>query len=123
MKQVNISESSMFKKCSKCGFVWPDRISFLNDAKIRMIGYQVHFNELIAGLFLFEHACGTSLAILAHEFQDLYNGPIFTESLTETEECPGYCFRENDLQPCPLKCECAYVREIIQVILNWKSRG
>lgn len=84
-----------------------------------MIGYQVHFEKLTAGLFLFEHICGTSLAIHAHEFQDLYNGPIFTERLTGTEECPGYCLHENDLRPCLAKCECAYVREVVQVILHW----
>jgi hypothetical protein len=88
---------------------------------LRLIGYQVHFEELAAGLFLFDHSCGTSLAIEAKQFQDLYSGPIFTERLTGTEECEGRCLHENDLGPCRAKCECAYVRGVVQVILNWRK--
>lgn len=88
-----------------------------------MIGYQVHFDELVAGLFLFDHICGTSFAIQAGSFQDLYDGPMFIEKLNGTEECEGYCVHKNDLRPCPAKCECAYVREIMQVILSWPKQG
>lgn len=84
-----------------------------------MIGYQVNYDELLAGMFLFNHICGTSLAISAEEFQDLYDGPIFTERLNGTEECEDHCLHESDLRPCPAKCECSFVREIVQVILNW----
>ncbi len=116
---MNALQTSSFKRCSKCGFVWPGRTSFLSDPTLRMIGYQAHFEELTTGLFLFEHGCGTSLAICADEFRDLYNGPIFAQRLTGTEECPGYCMHDHDLRPCEAKCECAYVREVVQVILNW----
>jgi hypothetical protein len=88
-----------------------------------MIGYQPLFEKLTAGLFLFNHSCGTTLATPAEAFQDLYDGPIFTERLNGTEECGGHCLHEDDLGPCPAKCECAYVREIMQVILNWPKPG
>lgn len=116
------TQSICFKICSKCGFVWPDKTSFLNDPDISIIGYQVDFEELKAGLFLFHHVCGTSLAIKAEAFQDLYDGPMFTEKLSGTENCDGYCLRKSDLRPCPAKCECAYVREIMQVVLNWPKK-
>jgi hypothetical protein len=80
-----------FKKCSKCGFLWPDRASFLTDPDLLMIGYQVSFDELMAGMFLFNHVCGTSLAISADDFRDLYDGPIFAQRLNGTEMCDGYC--------------------------------
>ncbi len=115
-------ESVGFKTCSKCGFVWPERGSFLNDPNLRMIGYQADFEELMAGTFLFNHICKTTLAIKAEDFLDLYDGPIFSERLEGTEECGGHCQHKNDLSPCPLKCECAYVREIVQVILKWPKR-
>jgi len=108
-----------FKTCSKCGFVWSERASFLGDPNLRMIGYQVDFEDLMAGTFLFNHTCRTTLAIKADDFKDLYDGPMFTERLRGTKECGGYCLHKNDLRPCPEKCECAYVREIVQVILNW----
>jgi hypothetical protein len=119
---VNTVLSTSFKTCSMCGFVWPERTSFLSDPTLRIIGYQAHLRELTAGLFLFSHTCGTSLSIQAKVFHDLYNGPIFAERLTGTEECRGYCLREDELRPCPAKSECAYVREVVQVILNWPKR-
>ncbi len=112
-----------FKTCSKCGFVWPERASFLIDPNLRLIGYQADFEELMAGTFLFNHVCKTTLAIKADDFQDLYDGPMFTERLEGTEECGGHCLHKDDLSPCPRKCECAYVREIVQVILNWPKQG
>lgn len=122
MAEVKRIQSVCFKTCSKCGFVWPERASFLSDPNLRMIGYQVHFDELMAGLFLFDHICGTALAIQADDFQDLYDGPMFTERLNGTKECEGYCLHKNDLRPCPAKCECAYVRKIMQVILSWPKQ-
>ena len=112
-----------FKKCSKCGFVWPERASFLDDPNLRLIGYQADFEELMAGTFLFNHTCKTTLAIKADDFQDLYDGPMFTERMEGTEECGGHCLHKDDLRPCPMKCECAFVREIVQVILNWPKQG
>lgn len=94
-------------------------MSFLSDPKVRMVGYQVDFDELMAGLFLFNHSCGTTFSVRAGDFQDLYKGPIFMERLNGTEECQSYCLHENDLHHCPAKCECAYVLEITQVVSKW----
>ena len=120
---MNKKQSMFFKKCPKCGFVWTEKASFLNDPDLQLIGYQVDFDELLAGLFLFHHLCGTSLSIKADVFEDLYNGPMFTERLKGSKECGGHCLRKNDLSSCPVKCECAYVREIMQVILHWPKQG
>jgi len=119
-----MSQSVSFKICPQCGFVWSGRTPFLSDPTLRLIGYQVHFEELTAGLILFNHSCGTTLSVQAKEFQDLYSGPMFSERLNGTEECQGFCVHENELRPCPVKCECAYVREVLQVISNWpKNRS
>ncbi len=112
-------QSGFFKKCSMCGFEWRERLSFLSDPTLRIIGYQSDFDQLMAGLFLFTHSCGTSLSIPAEHFEDLSRGPIFIERLNGTETCPGYCLHKDDLRPCQAKCQCAYVREIVQVILDW----
>jgi hypothetical protein len=69
-----------FKKCTFCGHRWQSRKDFLDDATTEMIGYQVNFDNLHLGLFLFNH-----------------------------------------LVPCPAKCECVYVREIMQTVRNWQK--
>jgi len=76
-----------------------------------------------AGFFLFNHSCGTTLARPVAEFQDLYDGPLFASRATGSEECPGYCLRQEDLRGCPAECECASVRAIIQIILAWPGKG
>jgi len=112
-------ENQGFKRCNVCGFLWPTRASLLSDANVQIIGYQVQFEQLLAGLFLFNHSCGETFAFEASYFQDLYDGPIFTESCAGSDVCPEYCLYEDELRPCPAECECAYVREIIQVVKNW----
>lgn len=113
-----------FKTCTICKVVWQTRDAFLDDPDIFIVGYQVHFNALTEGLFLFNHACKGTLSVKADEFTDLYNGPVFKERLTDTAECPGHCLHEHALNPCPAECECSFVREIIQIIKNWpKNKG
>lgn len=106
----------IFKVCPKCSFEWKTRDHFLGDPRIELIGYQVDFRELAAGLFLFNHICKGTLAIKAKDFEDLYSGPIFRVRATGTDECPGYCLHKKELKPCPAQCECSYVRDIIQII-------
>ena len=112
-------ENECFKQCDVCGFVWPTRDSLLSDVGVHITGYQAHFAQLLAGLFLFNHLCDGTFAIEASHFQDLYDGPIFAEPLTGTDACPEYCLYATVLLPCPAECECAYVREIIQIVKNW----
>ncbi|MDF1590083.1 MAG: hypothetical protein P1P89_01105 [Desulfobacterales bacterium] len=111
-----------FKQCSSCGAKWSNRTRFLEDPSIKLIGYQVNFEALLAGFFLFNHSCMTTLAIPAEAFEDLYDGPVFSERATGSEECPEHCIHENDLSPCPAHCECAFVREIIQSVKAWPKR-
>ncbi len=113
-----------FKKCTFCSYQWQTRNDFLEDASTDLIGYQVNFDNLILGFFLFNHlTCGTTMGIAAGLFSDLHEGPVYKERLTETEQCPEYCLHENQLEPCPQKCECAYVREIIQTVRQWPKSG
>ena len=115
-------DAGVFKRCQVCDSVWATRTEFLEDHAVQLVGYQVDFEELIAGLFLFNHACGATLAIAAAAFRDLYDGPVFSGRRTGTPECLGHCLHESDLAPCPAQCECAYVRNIIQVINGWRKR-
>lgn len=109
-----------FKECPCCGHTWLKRVEFMKDPNLGTVGYQVNFDNLLLGFFLFEHAsCGSSIAVPAGRFRDLYDGPVFSQNLAGTEDCPEYCFRESELRPCPERCECAYVREILQIVRHW----
>jgi hypothetical protein len=109
-----------FKICSYCEHVWPDKKSFLDDPAIELVGYQVNFDNLGLGLFLFNHnICHTTISIQARHFTDLYDGPVYALRKTGSEECPGHCLHHSDLEACPVQCECAFVREAIQILREW----
>lgn len=115
-----LSEERTFKTCSRCDYSWATRDAFMRDPRVECIGYQANFGELMAGLFLFNHSCMDTLGVEVSAFEDLYRGEVFEERLTGTEECPEFCLHEDELGRCPAKCECAFVREILQII---RGRG
>lgn len=117
-----MAEHNGFKECEVCGKVWPIRQGFLSDPGVRLVGYQVNFKELTGGLLLFNHTCGTTLAVHVGDCRDLYDGPIFSERRTGEDDCPSYCLHGDELRACPAVCECAYVREILQIILQWPKQ-
>ncbi len=111
--------STTFRTCSCCGTQWESRAAFLADPAIVLIGYQVNFQELMAGFFLFNHSCGTTLGLTAEQFRDLYQGPIFE---ARDGECQGHCLHQEDLEPCPTICDCAFVRELMVIIRDWPKK-
>ncbi|MBI5558683.1 MAG: hypothetical protein HY885_13710 [Deltaproteobacteria bacterium] len=115
--------AEIFKKCTACSAIWPLQADFLADPSLSLLGYQVSFKELETGFFLFSHACRNTIGLRVKQFQNLYDGVIFTEKLTGSRECPGYCLNMKELKRCPSHCECAYVREIMQIIMSWPKDG
>lgn len=112
-----------FSLCRSCGADWPTRNHFLKDPGLEIIEYRANFDDIAAGAFTFFHTCGSNLSLSVRNFNGLYEGPIFNVRATESEECPGYCLYKNNLKPCEVKCECAYVRNIIGIIKNWPKTG
>jgi hypothetical protein len=116
-EEVTMTSDAVFKSCGCCRHRWPDRDSFLNDSGLEAIGYQANHRQLHLGLFFFNHAtCRSTLTVPADRFTDLYQGPVFEKQMTRTPDCPGHCLHEDDLSRCPVACECAFVREVLQVI-------
>ena len=105
-----------FKMCKVCQKSWASREEFIADNEIMVIGYQVNSVNLGKGLFLFNHSCDGTLSIQVEAFADLYMGPIYTEKKLGSESCPGYCQYQSNLKPCPEKCECNFVRVILQIL-------
>jgi hypothetical protein len=110
----------IFKTCSCCKIPWFTRDEFLEDSNIDLVGYQVNFGNRVLGYFLFNHStCQSTIGVPASLFKDLHDGPVFSECLTGSEQCPGYCLHREVLHPCHAKCEGAYVREILQILRAW----
>jgi hypothetical protein len=106
-----------FKTCPLCAHAWTTRREFLEDDGLEVVGYQVDFREVSLGLFLFNHrSCQTTLAIRAQRFKDLYDGPVYQGCRAGDSECRGHCLRRWELQPCPVECECAWVRSLLGIL-------
>jgi hypothetical protein len=109
--------------CPCCGIKWLTRKEFLEDPEVKLLGYQVHFDCLKLGLFLFNHSCMSTFSLKAENFFDLYDGPVYQKRMTGTDVCPGYCLRRNCFEPCPAECECAFVREVLQIVKNYRKKS
>lgn len=112
-------DSVPFKICTKCHARWLRAEDFLSDPALVLTGYQANFLNLTEGLFLFNHSCHTTLAIKAKELLYLYKGPMLHGRATGGPDCPGHCLHKDVLLPCPAHCECAYVRDVLQIIQQW----
>ena len=113
-----------FKSCSICQNQWETLESFLEDPAIKLVGYMPTFDDLQNGLFLFNHTCGTTLACQVGLFTNLYDGPVYTVKKTGQSDCPGHCLNKTDFSPCPVVCNCAHVRDTLQIIKTWpKNEG
>lgn len=115
-------KNHVFKQCSNCHKSWDTRDEFLSDSSVKLFGYQASPEKLEAGLFHFYHSCNNTILIYAEVFTHLYDGLIFTDNLSGTDKCAEYCLHKYELGPCPNKCECAYVREILQTLRGWPKK-
>jgi hypothetical protein len=80
---------SAVKRCTCCGHPWSTLDAFLGDPELEVAGYQADFDDLPAGLFLFNHlTCGSTIAMAVEFFRDLYEGPIHSERATGTAALP-----------------------------------
>ncbi len=110
--------SKEFTHCPQCKTVWNRRIDFLSDTSTAIVAYNPDFENLEHGNFVFKHyTCCSNIELQVVNFKDLYDGPIYKERKTGTENCHEYCLNSSELRPCPEECECAYVREIIQTLI------
>lgn len=112
----------MFKICNSCGHQWETIESFLSDPDLEVAGYQTFFSNLTLGLFLFNHSCGTTIAIEADLLLDLYKGTFHQERQpVKDRNCPGQCLTENMLSPCSDTCKCAFISKSLDILKNWEK--
>jgi hypothetical protein len=102
-----------------CSAKWKTRDDFLNDRSLGINGYQADFENLESSLFYFTHLkkdCFSTLVLEANDFLSLYAGKKYPERRTRMDDCPGYCLEKEQLSRCDAFCECAFNREIIQIM-------
>ncbi len=121
-ENLEMGKVKVFKTCSFCGKKWKTREEFLSDKKVKLVGYQINYIDIEKGLFLFNHSCNTTIAIEVEEFMDLYKGVKYTENKLNTDECPGYCLDEKELQDCGNTCYYNQVRKLMLVILDYNKK-
>jgi len=112
-----------FKQCPNCFETWPSQEEFITDQTLELNGYTADFEKLEDGLFFFTHHnnnCFSTMAIEVKDFMNLFSGTRYPERKTGSEECPRYCLDKEQLDRCVAICECAFVREIIQVLRQKK---
>jgi len=116
-------QEEVFKECPMCGGSWKNREGFLQDGSLQINGYQADFESLESGLLFFTHhveGCHSTMALQVREFIDLNPGVRHCERKTLTKECPQYCFYESELGRCEVACECAFVRDLIDILRQRK---
>jgi hypothetical protein len=119
-----MKKDRIFKKCPSCGTTWPSRTEFIMDDLLSANGYQPDFDSLEEGLFLFTHhkqGCHSTIAVTVGNFVDLYQGPRYSERKKGTGQCEGLCMELYNLRLCKSKCECAYIREVLNIINKQKN--
>lgn len=116
-----------FKVCPSCSRVWNTMDEFCSDPELEYAGYQINFVDLEGGFFYFNHTtkeCGTTMAIAVKAFTGMSSRPFLAKHGSQPRrKCPGSCLRKGDSSPCPVECECVWVREIMQIILGWKKQS
>lgn len=110
-----------FKTCPSCFQTWETMETFLSDPTLELNGYKPDFKELEYGMFFFTHKvepCFSTMTLMVDDFRSLYQGPVYKENKALSAECPRYCIDDKQLARCEALCECAFVREIMQIILE-----
>lgn len=114
-------EKNNFKTCPGCFVAWESMEAFLSDPNLELNGYKPDFKDLEYGMFFFTHKtepCYSTMTIMVDDFKSIYSGKYYQENKALSDECPRYCIDEKQFARCDALCECAFVREIMQIIVE-----
>ena len=118
--------SGNFQVCGSCRRTWATCEKFVVDPGVRLLGLQSHAGYTDINLLVFEHACGSSISVLARRLRHLLppappGAPIVR--LLNTSECRGHCLRLRDLQACDRPCANERDRELMLLLLRMKKEA
>jgi hypothetical protein len=101
-----------FKSCSYCRSDWASLDDFMRDPEVRPLGLVIHFRDAYRSLLLFNHRCGTTLALRADELRDRLP-PLDGPSLAGQPTCNNLCLRFEELGECDQPCRHAPLRKLL----------
>ena len=78
-----MNDVAPFKTCSCCGQSWETRHDFLCDPHIILLGYQEQFDAMKPGLFLFNHAGCTTLALRVTDLEGINEVSVSQENVAD----------------------------------------
>ncbi len=112
-----------FRQCKNCGTIWQSRDAFIDDPSVKLIGFQVYFEDPDRSFLLMNHvpgdgSCQTTLAESIGTFMDLYDGQVFPEVHKGGEHCEGHCLYVYNVSRCDAPCRNAMVRRVMQILLD-----
>jgi hypothetical protein len=111
-----------FKSCSLCDWEWSSLAEFASDPDAQPLGLVIHFRDPYASLLLFNHRCGTTLAVRADEFRDRL--PALGGELRAGQAgCERRCLRFEDLADCDQPCRNAPLRHLMVELIAAKAAG
>ncbi len=113
-----------FQACGACRRVWLTWDDFVLDPDIRLLGLQAVISHPHVNLLVFEHACGSSISILARRLRHLLPAPALgapASRLLGTQECRGHCRRLEDIDSCDAPCSNAHDRELTRLVARMKK--
>jgi hypothetical protein len=115
-----------FQICGSCRGTWPTWESFVLDPAVRLLGLQAVITNPDVNLLVFEHACGSSISILASRLRHLLPEPEPGDPparLLGTDQCRGHCLLLEDLEACDAPCSNARDRELILLVQRMKKEA
>lgn len=92
---------------------------------MRILGIQVVPNMPEANLLVFEHACGSSISVLASKLRHLIEArvpPLHAPCLYGTEACGQECRRIENLNHCNRHCRNSGDRQLA-ILINSVKQG
>jgi hypothetical protein len=109
----------VIKQCTTCSTQWLTLQQLVEDRNLKIEGYQACFGDADAGLIILTHktrTCGTTLVLPARVFRPLIAGCLPEAHMTLSTPCPRRCSRPRDFEACQVKCDMAWVREVLGLL-------
>jgi hypothetical protein len=110
--------------CGACGQQWQRWPDFIQDPKVRILGLQVVPDMPEANLLVFEHACGSTISVLASRLRHLVDAPPPSTTmpcLYGTTACGQECRHIKNLSRCDRQCRNAVDRQLTILIDSVKQ--
>ena len=116
---ITVAPTAPIRTCGSCGSQWQRWNDFFQDPKVRILGLQVVPDLPEANLMVFEHACGSTISVLASRLRHLVAGSrpaADAPSLYGSDACGQECRLIENLNLCDRRCRNSTDRQLAILI-------